>query len=117
MCTSIVEIIEVEGKARSKDGWFAATRAVLTYDHPQFALTERDTINLDFVDPNRSASERGAVELSLDSAKALHAALGRVINTRLGCCYLRSYHDYRLSYPCLGILALSTNCTRSHKSG
>ena len=79
MCTSIVEIIEVEGKARSKDGWFAATRAVLTYDHPQFALTERDTINLDFVDPNRSASERGAVELSLDSAKALHAALGRVI--------------------------------------
>ena len=80
MCTSIVEIVAALGAGRGKDGWFPVTRAVVTYDHPHFAVLDRDTINLDFVNPDRKASDRAAVELSLDSAKALVAALQRVID-------------------------------------
>ena len=79
MCTSIVEITAAEGSGRGKWGWFPVTRAVVTYDHPSFAHLDRDTINLDFMNPQRHSADRAAVELSLDSAKALYAALGRVI--------------------------------------
>ena len=49
MCTSIVEVLEAEGAGCGKNGWFPVTRAVVTYDHPQVAPFERDTINLDFI--------------------------------------------------------------------
>ena len=79
MCTSIIEVVEAEGVGCGKNGWFPVTRAVVTYDHPQVAPFERDTINLDFMNPNRSASNRAGVELTLKAAKALHAALSNVI--------------------------------------
>ena len=79
MCTSIVEVVEVEGAGCGKNGWFPVTRAIVTYDHPQVAPFERDTINVDFMNPDRSASDRAGVELTLEAAKALHAALSQVI--------------------------------------
>ena len=79
MCTSIVEVVEAEGAGCGKNGWFPVTRAVGTYDHPQVAPFERDTINLDFMNPDRSASDRAGVELTLEAAKALHVALSQVI--------------------------------------
>ena len=78
MCTSIVEVVEVEGAGCGKNGWFPVTRAIVTYDHPQVAPFERDTINLDFMNPDRSASDRAGVELTLEAAKALHEALRQV---------------------------------------
>jgi hypothetical protein len=74
MCTSIVEIIRAEGMAQRGDGWFTLTQAVVTYDHARHAPLE-DVITLDFVD----ARQRTGVELTLESARALRAALDRAI--------------------------------------
>ena len=78
MCTSIVEIAAAEGTGKGGDGWFDLTHAVVSYDHPHHALFE-EAINIDFVNPALGPSARVAVEISLESAKALSAALARVI--------------------------------------
>ena len=76
MCTSIVEIIDAEGAG--KDGWFAISRTVVSYDHPHYAFLE-EAIAIDFVDHKQGPGARAAVELTLASAKALSAALDRAI--------------------------------------
>ncbi len=78
MCTSIVEIAAAEGAGRSMDGWFPLTHSVVAYDHPQHALLE-EAVTIDFVNHAEGAGARAAVELTLDSARALHAALAKVI--------------------------------------
>ena len=80
MCTSIVVIAGAEGAGRSMEGWFPLTHSVVAYDHPQHALLE-EAVTIDFVNPTRGAGARAAVELTLDSAKALHAALAKVIES------------------------------------
>ena len=78
MCTSIVEIVEADGKAKGVDGWFALSHAVVSYDHPNHALLE-DSIIVDFVNRDRAPGMRAAAELSLEAAKALRGALDRAI--------------------------------------
>src|SRR6188508_1974475 len=78
MCTSVVEIVPVSGAGTSESGWFDVTKAVVSYDHPHHALLE-DAITLDFVNDALGPGARAAVELTLDSAKALAAALARAI--------------------------------------
>ena len=78
MCTSIVEITEADGMAKGPDGWFAIDRAVVAYDHARHAVID-DAITLDFVNTALPPGARAAVELTLDAAKALHAALGKAI--------------------------------------
>src|SRR5215831_17005700 len=78
MCTSIVEITGMDGAGKGDQGWFDLTRAVVSYDHPHHAWFE-DAINIDFVNPNLGPSARVAVEISLESAKGLVAALQRAI--------------------------------------
>ena len=78
MCTSIVEIVAAEGAGRGEHGWFEVTTAVVSYDHPHHALLE-EAICIDFVNPELGPAARAAVEITLDSAKALSAALARAI--------------------------------------
>jgi hypothetical protein len=78
MCTSIVEIVEAEGAGKGSDGWFKVSHAVVSYDHPHHALLE-EAISLDFVNHAQGAGARAAVELTLESAKALKGALERAI--------------------------------------
>jgi hypothetical protein len=78
MCTSVVEIVCAEGAGVSESGWFPVTSAVVSYDHPHHALLE-DAITIDFVNPELGPGARAAVEITLDSAKALAAALARAI--------------------------------------
>ncbi|MCC7487516.1 MAG: hypothetical protein IT529_21290 [Burkholderiales bacterium] len=78
MCTSIVEIVRVEGAGRAEAGWFGLTSSVLSYDHPHHALYE-NAVNIDFVNPALGPGARVAVEISLESAKALAAALAKVV--------------------------------------
>jgi len=78
MCTSIVEIVEVEGTGKGEEGWFDLTTAVVSYDHPHHALLE-DAINIDFVNPALGPAARVAVEITLESARELSAALARAI--------------------------------------
>ena len=78
MCTSIIEIVKADGTGKGEEGWFDLTTAVVSYDHPHHALLE-DAINIDFVNPALGPSARVAVEITLDSARELSAALARAI--------------------------------------
>jgi hypothetical protein len=78
MCTSIIEIARAEGMAKRGDAWFALSKAVVAYDHARHAPLG-DVITLDFVNTELGPAARAGVELTLESAKALSAALERAI--------------------------------------
>ena len=78
MCTSIVEIVGAEGMAKRGDQWFPLSQAVVAYDHARHAPLG-DVITLDFLNGALGASARAGVELTLESAKNLRAALDRAI--------------------------------------
>ena len=78
MCTSIVEIVAAEGTGKGERGWFDLTHAVVSYDHPHHALLE-EAIIIDFVNAALGPSARVAVEITLESAKALAAALSKTV--------------------------------------
>lgn len=78
MCTSVVEIVRAEGAGKSEAGWFPVSAAVVSYDHPHHALLD-EAITIDFVNGALGPGARAAVEITLESAKALAAALARAI--------------------------------------
>lgn len=78
MCTSIVEIVRAEGSGKGERGWFDLAHSVVSYDHPHHALLE-EAITIDFVNSTLGPSARVAVEITLQSAKELSAALSRAI--------------------------------------
>ena len=78
MCTSIVEIVRAEGMAKRGDAWFPVMQAVVAYDHARHAPLA-DVITLDFINTNLEPGARAGVELTLETAKDLHAALERAI--------------------------------------
>ena len=78
MCTSIVEISKAEGSGKGADGWFDLTNSVVSYDHPHHALLE-EAITIDFVISALGPGARVAVEITLQSARDLSAALSRAI--------------------------------------
>ncbi len=78
MCTSIIEIAPAEGMAKRGDAWFPLSQTVVAYDHARHAPLG-DVITLDFVNAALDPGARAGVELSLESAKELRAALDRAI--------------------------------------
>jgi len=78
MCTSIVEIAPAEGMAKRGEAWFPLAQSVVAYDHARHAPLG-DVITLDFVNPALGPGARAGVELTLETAKALRAALDRAI--------------------------------------
>jgi hypothetical protein len=55
-----------------------ASSPVVSYDHPHHALLE-DAITIDFLNAALRPAARVAVELTLETAKALNGALARAI--------------------------------------
>ncbi len=78
MCTSIIEIARAEGMAKRGDEWFPLSRAVVAYDHARHAPLG-DVITLDFINTNLDPGARAGIELTLETAKELRAALDRAI--------------------------------------
>jgi hypothetical protein len=78
MCTSIVEVVGADGAGNGDGGWFRLTHSVVSYDHPHHALLE-EAITIDFVNAALGPGARVAVELALNSAKALSGALIKAI--------------------------------------
>jgi hypothetical protein len=78
MCTSIIEIARAEGMAKRGDHWFPLTQSVVAYDHARHAPLG-DVITLDFYNTDLDPGARAAVELTLETAKELRAALDRAI--------------------------------------
>lgn len=78
MCTSIIEVTRAEGMAKRGDEWFPLTQSVVAYDHARHALLG-DVITLDFLNTEMGPDARAGVELTLETAKELRAALDRAI--------------------------------------
>ena len=78
MCTSIIEIAPAEGMAKRGDDWFPLSQTVVAYDHARHAPLG-DVITLDFLNAALGAGARAGVELTLETAKELRAALDRAI--------------------------------------
>jgi hypothetical protein len=78
MCTSIIEIARAEGMAKRGEAWFPLTQAVVAYDHARHAPLG-DVITLDFINVSLDPGARAGVELTLETARELRAALDRAI--------------------------------------
>ena len=79
MCTSIIEVVSAEGMAKRGDEWFELSTAVVAYDHARHAHLG-DVITLDFMNAALEPGARAGIELTLETAKALRAALDRAIS-------------------------------------
>jgi hypothetical protein len=78
MCTSIVEVTPAEGMAKRGKEWFPLSHAVVTYDHARHAPLG-DVVTLDFINEALEPGARAGIELTLETAKELRAALDRAI--------------------------------------
>ena len=79
MCTYSTEKFTVDrSSGKGPDGWFPLSTTTVYYDHPVHA-PDAHTVNIDFLAPERGPSARVAVELSLDSARELLAALATTV--------------------------------------
>jgi Family of unknown function (DUF6295) len=75
VCTYRTEKIDVPASSgKGPQGWFPLQVATVYYDHPVHAPQDH-TVNIDFLNPDLGAGARVAVELSLDAARSLLAAL------------------------------------------
>src|SRR5580692_7995120 len=64
--------------AKRGDAWFPLSRTVVAYDHARHAPLG-DVITLDFINTDLDPGARAGIELSLETAKELRAALDRAI--------------------------------------
>ena len=78
MCTSIIEIARADGVAKRGDEWFPLSQTVVAYDHARHAQAG-DVITLDFINTDLDPGARAGIEMTLDTAKELRAALDRAI--------------------------------------
>lgn len=78
MCTMIAQQIKMNGSGKSAAGWFKLAEANISYDHPFDAPFEH-ALNLDFVNESLGPGARVAVELSVESARALVEAIQSVL--------------------------------------
>jgi hypothetical protein len=78
MCTSIIEVVSAEGMAKRGEEWFELSHAVVAYDHARHANLG-DVITLDFLNSELEPGARAGIELTLESAIELRAALDRAI--------------------------------------
>jgi hypothetical protein len=78
MCTSIIEVTRAEGMAKRENEWFPLSHCVVAYDHARHAQLG-DVITLDFINTALEPGARGGIELTLETAKELRAALDRAI--------------------------------------
>lgn len=78
MCTSIAESVVVRGAARGSSGWFQLAQAVVGFDHATHTSAEHALL-LDFSNYDLGTASRVAVELDLESGKALVEALQSAI--------------------------------------
>jgi hypothetical protein len=75
VCTYSTEKLDLaRSSGKGAEGWFPLRTATVYYDHPVHA-PDAHTVNIDFLNPERGPGARVAVELSLDSARELLAAL------------------------------------------
>jgi hypothetical protein len=78
MCTMIAESAPVCGAGKGPAGWFPLTQATVGYDHATHSGTQHALL-LDFTNYDLGVDARVAVELDLESGRALMAQLRSAI--------------------------------------
>jgi Family of unknown function (DUF6295) len=79
VCTYATVQEPVQGSAKGPGGsWFRVSNATVYFDHPVHAMAEH-TVNIDLADPSRGPSARVGVELTVESARRLAAAIHAAI--------------------------------------
>jgi len=79
MCTNISETLAAAGAAKGGTGWFPVSAVNVGFDHAVGSQFDHALL-LDFVNPASGPSARIAVELDLETGRALVAALQSVID-------------------------------------
>jgi len=79
MCTMIAVTSPLSGTAKGPTGWFPITQATIAYDHATHSTSEHALL-LDFTNYSIGLDARVALELDLDSGRALLAQLQTAIN-------------------------------------
>ena len=78
MCTMIAGTTPVSGMGKGAEGWFPVNRATIGYDHTTHSADEHAVL-IDFTNYDLGLDARVALELDLDSGRALLAQLQAVI--------------------------------------
>ena len=78
MCTNIATKTKITGSAKSASGWIRVNEATMSFDHATHAWLDH-ALRIDFLDANDENADRVAVELDLDSGRALLKRLEEVI--------------------------------------
>jgi hypothetical protein len=79
MCTMIAVTTQVRGAGKGVEGWFPITQSTVGYDHATHSEDEHALL-LDFVNYEIGTGARVALELDLDSGRALVAQLQDAIS-------------------------------------
>jgi hypothetical protein len=82
MCTMIAVQVKIDGCGKGANGtsdWFTLREADISYDHP-FQASFEHALNIDFVNESLGPGARVAVELSVESARALVASIQAVLD-------------------------------------
>ena len=74
MCTYETTTLAIRGSGKGVTGWFRATDAMVSFDHPSHAPDEH-TLNIDLLNPGLGPDRRVAMELDAPSARALAEAI------------------------------------------
>lgn len=78
MCTMIATSARIHGSAKGAQGWGGVDQVVIAYDHATRTWTEH-AVRLDFRDSGARGGDQVAIEMDLDSGKALLEQLSQVI--------------------------------------
>jgi hypothetical protein len=70
MCTMIAVTRTISGSGKGPSGWFPITQATVGYDHASHS-TDEHALLLDFVNYEIGTGARVAVELDIESGRAL----------------------------------------------
>ena len=78
MCTMIAGTTPVRGMGKGSNGWFPVNRATVGYDHTTHSADEHAVL-IDFTNYDLGLDARVALELDLDSGRALLTQLQSAI--------------------------------------
>jgi hypothetical protein len=79
MCTRIAMNAPITGGGKGPKDWFPVTMVSVGYDHTAFYVQDEHALLLDFLNPSLGPTARVALEMDVESGRALIAQLQAAI--------------------------------------
>jgi hypothetical protein len=79
MCTNIATKTPVTGSVKTSGGWIKVNEATMSFDHANHVWVDH-ALRIEFIDASDECAEHVALELDLDSGRALLRQLGEIID-------------------------------------